>query len=117
MGLTRPNDGREMPLQDWTHCGQLGVVCPDAWAIDGTPERLRFTLLRAPLMAHHDPSPAWHPGLPYADQGVHRFRFRFHLGKVTGLQLTTEAHAWHNPAIIAELTRGMPARMIEGART
>jgi alpha-mannosidase len=114
MALARPNDGRELPLHDWTRCGRLGVVCPDAWAIDGTAERLRFTLLRAPLMAHHDPSPAWQPRVAYADQGVHRFRFRFHLGGASAADLAAEALAWHCPALTAELTRGMPARMIEG---
>ena len=112
MALERVNDGRELPLHGWVCSDSLGVVCPDAWAADATPQRLRLTLLRAPLMAHHDPHPADFPRAEFADQGRHRFRFRFHLGPVTAETLAAETRAWERPPLVAELTRGMPARFV-----
>lgn len=113
MPVTRANDGRERPLHDYTRCSGLGIVCPDAYAIDATLERLRLTLLRAPEMAHHDPTPTGFPRGVFTDQGEHRFRFRFHLGSATTAQLAAEALGWHRPPLVAETTRGMPARMID----
>ena len=115
--LLRPNDGRERPLHDFTACGALGVVCPDSFALDATPARARFTLLRAPLMAHHDPCPDFGPHGVVADQGVHTFRFRFHLAAAAPAALAAAARAWQRPPLVAELTRGMPVRMMEVGRT
>lgn len=112
LALTRANDGQERPLADWTLGGGLGVVCPEAWAIDATPQRTRLTLLRSPFLAHHGPAPI--PArAPVADQGVHRFRFRFHLGACPPERLAAEALAWNRPALTAECTRGMPTRAVE----
>lgn len=111
MALSRPNDGRELPLHDWTQLGDHAVVCPEIYALDATPERARLTLLRAPLMADH--INAGFPRAERADQERHVFRLRFHLAATTSDQLMAEARAWHRPALIAELTRGMPARYTE----
>lgn len=113
MGLERANDGREMPLQDWLQTATVAVVCPDVWAADATPERARLTLLRSPWMAFHEPGPAEFPRAETADQGMHRFRFRFDLGATDDTRLTAAARALHRPPLIAELTRGMPARYAE----
>ena len=113
MPLSRPNDGRERPLQDYTAFAQLGVVCPDCFALDATPPRARFTLLRAPLMAHHDPGLDFHLYGSVADQGVHTFRFRFRLAATPPAALGAEACQWHRPPLVAEFTRGMPVRMME----
>jgi len=110
--LTRPNDGRELPLRDWTLLGDQGAVCPDVYACDATPERLRMTLLRSPLMAHHEP----HSGEPaaarvtVADMGRHRFRFRFYGPGASAEVLEASAITLERPPVIADLTRGMTAR-------
>ena len=108
MPLARTNDGKERPLQDYTRLGSLGVVCPDVYALDATPE----TLLRSPYMAHHKPQ-GYFPGAVVADQGPHRFRFRLFLKTPTVETLATHAMALLRPPLVAELTRGMKARWTE----
>jgi len=110
--LARANDGAERPLADWTLCtspfGQLGVVAPDCFALDGRPDRLRFTLLRSCYLAHHDPHHAGsHARAVVADQGEHTFTFRFCAGLLAD-QLAAMARNLHEPPIYADLTRGMP---------
>jgi hypothetical protein len=112
MALVRANDGKERPLQDYTCLGSLGVVCPDVYALDATPERARFTLLRSPYMAHHKPQ-GYFPAAVVADQGPHRFRFRFFLKMPTVETLGAHAMALLRPPLTAELTRGMEARWTE----
>ena len=112
IALPRANDGQERPLQDYTCLGPIGVVCPDVYALDATPDRTRFTLLRAPYMAHHQPQGAF-PAAVVADQGPHRFRFRFFLTAQSVETLATHALALLRPPLTAELTRGMPARWTE----
>lgn len=114
MALARANNGREVPLHDWTRFTTSAVVCPDAWALDADPQLARFTLLRSPHLAHHDPAPAEFPRAVVADHGVHRFRFRFHAGAVAPDLLAAEALAWHRPPLIVECTHGMPLRLTEG---
>ncbi|MFW6118720.1 MAG: glycoside hydrolase family 38 C-terminal domain-containing protein [Planctomycetota bacterium] len=113
--LERENDGRERPLRDWTLCpGQGGgtgvaVVCPEVYALDGLPQRLRFTMLRSPMATHHDPWKADRPNPDYTDQGVSRFRFRFYgRPEVTVERLEADSLALHRPPLVAHLTRGMP---------
>jgi alpha-mannosidase len=112
--LLRPADGREYPLRDHTLLEladgrRLGVVCPDVFALDVTPQRVRLTLVRSPLMAHHDPYPQPGPRAVHADQGMHEFRLRILAGApLTGAQLDRAARAWQRPLAGAELTRGMP---------
>lgn len=111
--LQRPNDGRELPLRDWTLLAlqdgrSVGVVCPDVYAVDATPERLRLTLLRSALMAHHDPHPGQAARRTVSDQGVHEFRFRF-LSSADGAVLEAHALMLQRPPVYADLTRGMAA--------
>jgi len=106
--LLREQDGKERPLQDWTRTATMGVVCPDVFALDGTPARLRFTLLRAAIMAHHEPNLGMSPTAVFTDQGVHHFRFRFYGAEhATPARLTADSLALHRPLITAEMTRGM----------
>lgn len=112
MPLVRANDGKERPLHDYTCLGSLGVVCPDVYALDATPQRARLTLLRSPFMAHHKPQGHF-PAAVVADQGPHRFRFRFFLKTPTADALAAHAMALLRPPLAAELTRGMEARWTE----
>jgi alpha-mannosidase len=106
--LQRGNDGREYPLRDWTLCGGAGVVCPDCFALDALPRRLRLTLLRSPYVTHHDPRGVDRPDAAVTDQGVHSFHFRFYLGEAaTAQRLEAHALALNRPPLCAELTRGM----------
>lgn len=112
--LQRAADGREYPIRDLTLLTltdgrRLGVVLPDAHGLDVTPTAVGITLLRSPLMAHHDPYPT--PGVRgiFADQGVHDFRFRFYGDPdLTVETLEAAARRWHCPPLSADLTRGMP---------
>jgi alpha-mannosidase len=111
--LPRDLCGRERPLRDWVHLanarGQsLAVLCPDVYAVDATTERVRFTLLRSPVMAHHAPAQPTGPNLRYSDRGEHEFRFRFYFGPVTPDELDATARMLNQPPYIADLTRGMP---------
>ena len=79
--LNRAQDGRELPLLDWSLAGlpggrSLGFAAPDCSALDGRGDALRFTLLRSPVYAWHIPT-VLPPGraYPFMDQGEHRFRF------------------------------------------
>lgn len=118
MALERVNEGREVPVHDWTRLAGLAVVSPDVFAMDATPERARLTLLRSPLMAHHDPEGPFARSV-VADQGPHRFRFRFWLGETPVERLAAAALSLNRPALVAEWTAGMPARWTEyrGAHT
>ncbi|MFA5206202.1 MAG: glycoside hydrolase family 38 C-terminal domain-containing protein [Lentisphaeria bacterium] len=113
--LLRDNDGKERPLREWTlvaGAAPCGVVCPDVFALDGTPARLRFTLLRSAIMTHHEPSHGAALNAVPSDQGVHEFRFRFHLGaETTAARLEQDALMQQQPPVVADLTRGMPCRM------
>ena len=112
--LVRPQNGHELPLRDWTQIttrdGVLGVVTPDVYALDGDAKALRFTLLRSPLLAHHDPQPPQHPRGVVADQGSHSFRFRFYFGKADPARLEREARMFMQPLLFADVTLGMPTR-------
>jgi len=122
--LARPNDAREMPLRDWTlvqtAAGPLGIAAPDVFALDGTPSRLRLTLLRSPLMANSDPFTANEDRKTleayrktYSDDGVHDFRFRFFGGAAaTARRLDLETAGMQRPLILGDLTKGMPTRPI-----
>jgi alpha-mannosidase len=111
--VQRSNDSVERPLRDWTliPCGgkSLGIVSPDVFAIDVSPQRVRMTLLRSALMAHHVPNPPEELRGVYSDQGVHEFRIWFILAAdVTPAVLEQRAMCAHRPPLYADLTRGMP---------
>jgi hypothetical protein len=78
--------------------------------MDATGKRVRLTLLRSPLIAHHDPHPAKSLRGQHTDQGVHEFRFRIYYGeRVSGKELDRQALMMQRPLVMADLTRGMPA--------
>jgi alpha-mannosidase len=112
--ITRANNGKERPLRDWTLLAgeagsSLGVVCPDTYALDATDEHVRLTLLRSPLMAHHDPAPPRAAAAEVSDQGVHVFLFRFFYGPdVNADSLDAHALMLQRHLTTADLTRGMP---------
>ncbi len=111
--LVRPLDGCERPLRDWSllelaNGQRLGVVCPEVFAVDVDRRRARFTLLRSPLMGHHEPDPALAPRPAYSDQGEHSFVFRFMAGAVEPTALEHQARMMQQPLLAADLTRGMP---------
>jgi alpha-mannosidase len=114
--LTRAADGAERPLRDrvWLDLrgGQrVGVVCPDTYAAAAEGSLLSLTLLRSPMLAHHDPQPNALPRSRYADQGEHEFRFRFFADpQLTGALLDEQAAMMHRPPVVATLTTGMPNR-------
>jgi len=111
--LSRQPDGRERPVRDWTllqlqNGRRLGIVLPDAYALDALRDRVRVTLLRSPIMAHHAPHDGRHPRMVYADQGEHAFRFRFFAGPgLAGESLERHAAMFHFHPLSADLTRGM----------
>jgi alpha-mannosidase len=114
--LKRANDGIERPLRDWTlltlpGASKLGVVCPEVYALDASPDRVRFTLLRAAVMAHHEPNHGMALGRRFSDQGEHEFRFRFFMGgAVKEATLDAQALMLQRPLVGADLTKGMPRR-------
>jgi alpha-mannosidase len=82
--LTRPVDGREVPGQRWVDvsgrnaAGRLGVsLISDAiYSYDVSGARLRLTVLRSPVYAHHTPK-ILEAGADYAwmEQGRHALRY------------------------------------------
>ncbi|HAZ64614.1 MAG TPA: hypothetical protein DCZ72_13525 [Armatimonadetes bacterium] len=112
--LERVLDGAERPLADWTLLdtgdGWLSVVCPETYALSVTPWRAAFTLLRSPVLAHHDPFRGDVPRPTWADQGRHTFRFRFELvAEADAAALRATADAWQQPPVVVSLTDGMSA--------
>lgn len=114
--LEREPDGKERPVRDFTCLtlagdAVLGVVCPEVYALDATPDRVRFTLLRSPLMAQHEPHLPQGPRAVLSDRGWHRFRFRFAPGPhVTPAWLDQQALMLQRPLVTADLTKGMPSK-------
>jgi alpha-mannosidase len=107
--IARPNIGRETPLRDWTKIGDLAVVSPDVYAVDVTTARVRFTLLRSPIITHHHPDQATAMRTTIADQGEHTFHFRFmNDAVITPETLNQQALMMHRPLLVADLTKGMP---------
>ncbi len=113
--LVRAPEPRERPVRDFTllHLDDgraFGIVCPDVFALEAEAHALSFTLLRSPYMAHHDPARAEDtPRAILADQGPHKFRFRF-LPGATVETLEDAAMAWNRPLVTADGTKGMTAR-------
>ena len=111
--IDRAQDGAERPVRDWTMVPldaeeKLAVVSPDVFALDGTKDRLRLTLLRSPQMAHHDPYPGGRLDGRYSGRGEHDFHFWFMAGAdVTPEKLDQLATMMQRPLITADYTRGM----------
>jgi alpha-mannosidase len=113
-GAVRPQDGRECPVMDWTLVGladgaPLGIAIPDCSAMDGGTDVLRFTLLRSPAYAWHDPA-RLPPGRVhrYLDQGEQTFRCAI-LPAATAASITALALGMHRPPVCIDWTRGMRA--------
>lgn len=114
--LKRAADGRELPLRDLTrlHLASdqtLGVACPDTFALDGDAKRVRLTLLRSPVMAHHVPSPAEADRRRFSDRGEQVFEFVFAAGASVAELEAFAAGYWMLP-LATDLTRGMPKRVM-----
>ncbi len=121
-GLERAQDGAERPVVDWTvarlggagaaalpaaEARGLSVACPDCFALSGEGHELRFTLLRSPAFAWHDPAPLPRDRLVrWTDQGEHRFRFSIRQG-IRPLEAAVDAHRIHCPPVCLDWTRGM----------
>jgi alpha-mannosidase len=105
--LERFNDGAERPFRDLVVWGDRRIVCPDVFAADATPDRLRMTLLRSPVMAHHLPHDGNSPRATISDQGTHEFRFRFYGPSVALDRMELDASAMQRPLLFGDLTRGM----------
>lgn len=107
--LRRPQDGREVPYRDWTLApGGPGIAAPDCWALDGEGREIRFTLVRSPVFAWHDPQKLEPSGgYRYTDQGEHGYRFVV-VPAATADEL--EAAALVMPPICLDWTRGMGGR-------
>jgi hypothetical protein len=114
--VERPMDGRECPLRDRTiveleNGNRLGVICPHVFALDATASRLRLTLLRSSIMAHHVPHAGTTGREVIADQGTQKFRLRFVYGRdVASAAVDAAALMMQRPLIYADLTRGMPPK-------
>jgi alpha-mannosidase len=111
--LKRALDSREYPLHDWMllHCEPnmpLGIMCPDVYAADASPDRVRLTLLRSAWLAHHEPHDGQSARGLLSDQGVHHFRIRLYIGgDCNAPTLQRAATGMHRPPAVAELTRGV----------
>jgi alpha-mannosidase len=115
--LQRAFDGAERPVRDFLlvicdpvrgkPASRQAVVCPHVFAADVTTRRIRLTLLRSPLMAHHIPHPAEEsPETPVADWGAHEFTFRF-FADASPDELDAHAMMLQRPPLIGEWTAGM----------
>jgi hypothetical protein len=103
-------------MRDWmllseSEGAHLGFVCPDVFAADATPDRVRFTLLRSAIMAHHEPYRESASRVTISDQGTHTFQFRIFYGSAVNAD-SLECHGLmlQRPLVMAEVTKGMPSR-------
>jgi alpha-mannosidase len=108
----RPQNTQEFPIMDWTLLRMkdgksLGIVCPDCFGLDGNDNTLRFTLLRSPVYAWHDPTKL-EPQTFYrwTDQGEHNFRFIL-TENATPEILANIALSEHRPPLCYDWTKGM----------
>ncbi|HEY0257355.1 MAG TPA: hypothetical protein VGC39_07925 [Candidatus Methylacidiphilales bacterium] len=115
--LRRDSNGWEYPVQGCTllhgSSSQVlgGLVFPDSHALSSQGHDLRVTLLRSPVMAHHDPRELTPGRHIISDQGRQEFLFRFfHGAEASCQQLENSVNALERPPCIAETTRGMPKR-------
>jgi len=108
----RPQNTQEFPVMDWTLLRMndetsLGIVCPDCFGLDGAENLQRFTLLRSPAYAWHDPTKLDPNGYyRWTDQGEHEYRFIL-LENATPESLQSLAISEHRPPICYDWTKGM----------
>ena len=105
--ITRKNDGAERPFHYFTVLNDsFSIVSPDIFGFDVDEEKIRLTLLRNPVLTHHDPFGFDERYAVYADTGEHTFTIRF--TRITDVKtLENMAKLMQRPLIIAETTRGM----------
>ena len=113
--LARDLDGAERPIQDFVQLATadgatFGVVCPNVYAMSATADSAGLTLLRSPVLAHHEPHPGQSARGQHADQGRHVFTLRF-LAAHAGLVGTMAAMAqqMQQPPVVVSVTAGMPS--------
>lgn len=76
----RDLDGKEYPFFDWIiltgRQNKLGVLSPDIFGYDAQKENVRFTLVRSPVYAFHDPAvfDEKYTSYDFVDQGEHEYR-------------------------------------------
>jgi len=106
--IPRPQDGAECPIVDWTMADSgIGIAGPHCFSLDGSDNRLRFTLLRSPIYAWHHPTlPDPHSWYAHTDQGEHRFTFRLQYPS-SPEKLRTAALSVHRRPICLDWTGGM----------
>lgn len=106
--LRRLQNGREYPLTDWTSTPAGTVIaCPDCFSLDGRENHIRFTLVRSPVYAWHDPAKLEDDAYyRYTDQGEHFFTFRL-LPNAREERARQTAMALHRPPICLDWTAGM----------
>ena len=108
--LERPTDGAEVPGQRWvdvsgaTAAGAAGLtVLSDAvYSYDVTGARLRLTVLRSPVYAHHGPRVLEaDTDYTWMDQGWHEFRYLLlpHAGPCPTAEAQRQADWLNQPAI------------------
>jgi alpha-mannosidase len=110
--IRRPQNKQEFPIMDWTLLNMedgksLGIICPDCFGLDGVDNALRFTLLRSPAYAWHDPRKL-DPKAFYrwTDQSEHGFRFII-VDNATPELLKNMALSEHRQPICYDWTKGM----------
>lgn len=112
-GFLRPMDGVEHPIQGWTHIPvsrskNFVIISPDIFALDGTPERVRLTLLRSCMLAQHDPWEKEHACVArFSDRGEYDFHFVFCYGSNSQKDSMTRLAMMQRPMPSANMTRGM----------
>ena len=110
--ISRPQNGQEFPIVDWTlvdreNDSTLGIVCPDCSGIDGRDDSLRFTTLRSPVYAWHDPAQLEDDAsYRWTDQGEHVFRFLI-LEDAAPEALKALALSNHRPPVCFDWTKGI----------
>ena len=122
--VSRAQNGNEYPFLDWvlaradTAAGSgtsVGFVCPDCTSLDGFENSLRFTLLRSPVFAWHDPAQLESDAFyRWTDQGQHTFRFRV-LEHSDPSALKSAALCLHRAPICLDWTEGMQRGQAEAA--
>ena len=106
--LSRDQNGKEYPFLDWTLLDSgLGIISGDCFGFDGIPGFARFTLVRSPVYAWHDPTELREPeAYRYTDQGVHRYNIRI-IPDADQRQLEENAEYLHHKPIVHDWTNGM----------
>ena len=105
--IARKNDGAERPFHYFTVLNDtFSIVSPDIFGFDMDEEKIRLTLLRNPVLTHHDPFDFDARYAVYTDTGEHTFTLRF--TRITDVEkLENMAKSMQRPLIFAETTKGM----------